>query len=348
MKRRTLYPSTLALAAAIVLAGWGMIFAAPAQAQQKPAPAAAQSSGPLDERIRRLEERITDLQTVIGTLQSFAGNSAAAPAQGGFPPAGGQPAVAGGAGPSEDSIRILALETQIRALTGQIAQVTDRIARIEAGAGAPSPFAPAPQPLPQGLQPGVPSANPLAPEQPANPASPGQASAPAPQFGTTTSPPRPANPFDQAPLYTPAPAPVQPLPPLAGLPGGGEGPRAMYDASYQNFLRNDFGAAENGFRSFLATYPADGLVGNAYYWLGRTHFERKQFEPAAKAFLAGYKKDKKSAIAPDALLHLGLSLEQLGEKEASCSTLKAVAKQFPDVSGKVRQDTAAAIKRGRC
>lgn len=122
----------------------------------------------------------------------------------------------------------------------------------------------------------------------------------------------------------------------------------MYDASYQNFLRSDFGAAENGFRSFITTYPADQLTSNAYYWLGRTYFERKQFEPAAKAFLAGYKKDKKNAIAPDSLLHLGLSLAQLGEKEAACSTLEAISKQFPDAPGKLKQDAVAAIERGRC
>ncbi|GBE42200.1 tol-pal system protein YbgF [bacterium BMS3Bbin10] len=356
MKRRISFPSTIVRAAAIVLAGWGIVFAVPALAQQPAAPAAAASSsgGALDERIGRLEERITDLQTVIGTLQSFVRDGAAAPAPGGFPPPGGQPEFAGGSGPSEVSIRVLALETQIRALTGQMERIAERLNRIEAGTGAP-PLGPAYRSLPQGQQSGGPSANPLAPEQLAKPALPGQAPAPQfgttaspPQFGTTASPPQPANPFDQAPLHAPAPAQAPQLPPLAGLPGGGEGPRAMYDASYQNFLRNDFGAAENGFRSFLATYPADQLTSNAQYWLGRTHFERKQFEPAAKAFLAGYKKDKKSAIAPDALLHLGLSLEQLGEKDAACSTLRAVIQQFPDVSGKIKQDTAAAIKRGRC
>lgn len=345
MKRRTSFPSILALAAAISLAGWGIVSAGPAVAQQMAAPEAAPSGGALDERIRRLEERIQDLQIVIGTLQSFIRNDAAAPAQGGFPPAGGQPEIAGRGGPSEVSIRVLALETQIRALTGQMAQITERLNRIEAGAGAPPP-GPVHQSLPQGPRPGAPSASPLAPRQAAKPAFPAQA--PAPQFGTTASPPRSATPFDRARAHAPAPAQVQPFPPLAGLPGGGEGPRAMYDASYQNFLRSDFGAAENGFRSFITTYPADQLTSNAYYWLGRTYFERKQFEPAAKAFLAGYKKDKKNAIAPDSLLHLGLSLAQLGEKEAACSTLEAISKQFPDAPGKLKQDAVAAIERGRC
>ena len=364
MKRRISIPSIIALAGALLLGGWGSVFVVPAMAQQTAAPAApaapAPSGGPLDDRIRQLEERIQDLQTVIGTLQSFVGNGAAAAAPGGAPPPGGQPAGAGaGAGaPSEVSIRVLALETQIRALTGQMEQITERLGRMESGAGAGAPLpGPVRQALPQELQPGSPAANPLAPPPApgpgANPVLPGQAQqAPAPQFGTTASPPLSANPFDQAPIHpsarTQAQPPGQLLPPFAGLPGGGEGPRAMYDASYQNFLRNDFAAAENGFRSFISTYPADQLTSNAYYWLGRSHFERKQFEPAAKSFLAGYKKNKKSSIAPDSLLHLGLSLAQLGEKDAACSTLAAVAKQFPDASEKIKQDAADAIKRGRC
>ena len=64
-----------------------------------------------------------------------------------------------------------------------------------------------------------------------------------------------------------------------------------------------------------------------------------------KALLAGYKKNKKSAIAPDALLLLGMSLAQLGEKDAACSTLGAIAKQFPDAPDKLKQDVASVQKR---
>lgn len=156
--------------------------------------------------------------------------------------------------------------------------------------------------------------------------------------------PRPAAP--QAPPAQRQSAQMPAFPNLSASGGGGA--RGIYDASYQNFLRNDLPAAEQGFRSFVKTYPDDPLASNAYYWLGRTRFERRKFELAAKAFLAGYKKDKNSAIAPDALLHLGMSLTQLGENEAACSTLGAIAKQFPDAPGKLKQDAATALKRARC
>ncbi len=98
----------------------------------------------------------------------------------------------------------------------------------------------------------------------------------------------------------------------------------------------------------MDSYPDDPLSANAHYWLGRTYFQRQQYEPAAKAFLAGYKRDKKSAIAPDSLLHLGLALSRLGETEAACSTLGAISKQYPDAPARLHQEAADAIKQARC
>lgn len=364
MKLRASFPFISLLAAVIAFVGWGVVWVPKVKAQQKPAPQNAQAvparaSGDLNERIARLEQRILDMQSVIATLQSFVRDGGAAPAQGGFPPAGGPPA-AGGAGgaPSEINIRVLALETQIRALTGQMEQINSKLDQVPAGAGVNSPspdvgqrLGATPQLGSQQLQASGGGAQFGRPAQPAP--------APAPQFGTSTAPPAPGNPFDRAmqgspqrppaPQVPPAPRQSAQLPGLTGLSStGGDGSRGVYDASYQSFLRNDLPAAEKGFSSFVTSYPDDALASNAHYWLGRTYYQRKKFEPAAKAFLAGYKKDKKSAIAPDALLHLGMSLAQLGEKDAACSTLKAIAKQFPDASGTLKQDVASTLKRTRC
>ena len=82
--------------------------------------------------------------------------------------------------------------------------------------------------------------------------------------------------------------------------------------------------AEQGFRSFVATYPEDRLASNAYYWLGRTHFANRQFEPAAKAFLAGYKKNKRGwLLRPTAAASRQVRSRQWAKRDAACSTLKA-------------------------
>lgn len=364
MKRRASFP-LISIWAVTALAGWLVIGAPPVWAQQQgaqqqgaqPAPAAPQ--GPLDERIVRLEQRILDLQTVIGTLQSFIRDGGGVPAQEGFPPAGGN---GGGVAPSELSIRVLALETQIKALTNQMEQIASRLDQINAGAGVP--------PTRQDQSFGAPPAGePYGQTQPQRRlgSRPGHDPQPgAPRFDTGTGGPQLQNPFaDPGPApqaQAGAQPPPQPFPPTvvppsavppsvvspAAVPGAQGGARAVYDASYESFLRNDFQRAGSGFQSFVKTFPDDQLISNAYYWLGRTHYARRQYEPAAKAFLAGYKKDKKNPIAPDALLHLGMSLGAMGEKEAACSTLSAIAKQFPDVPASLKQDVGEALKRTRC
>jgi tol-pal system protein YbgF len=365
MKPRASIPLISILAAVIAFVGWGLVWVPQVKAQDKKAlgnaqGVAAQPSGDLSERIARLEQRILDMQGVIATLQSFVAGGAGASAPGGLPPGGGSPAAGGtGGAPSEVNIRVLALETQIRALTGQMEQISAKLNQIPGSTGAGTP------PLRSGHQ-LVPGQQPGAASQPASPqlqASGGgaQFESPAqtvPQFGTTATAPAPASPFEQAmrapPQSTSAPQLSSPthqtaqLPSVPGLSASGGSARGIYDASYQNFLRNDLPAAEQGFSSFVNSFPDDPLTSNAYYWLGRTHFERKKFEQAAKAFLAGYKKNKKSAIAADALLHLGMSLVQLGEKDAACSTLGAIKKQFPGAPDKLKQDAATALKSARC
>jgi tol-pal system protein YbgF len=372
MKRRASFP-LISFAIVMALAGGSVIGAPPAWAQQRGAqPAAAAPQGPLDERMIRLEQRILDLQTVIGTLQTFVRDGGGVPAQGGFPPAGGEGAVSGGVapggGPSELSIRVLALETQIKALTTQMEQITTRLDQINSGAGAQSLQGASPLQHDQRFG-APPSGVPLGQSQP-------QQRLGAPRFGMSTADPQRQSPFaDPGPVpqaqagvqapqpFPPAAAPpavapstmapstvVSPamVPPVVAVPGVGAGARAIYDASYQSFLRNDFQGAGNGFKRFVKTFPDDPLISNAYYWLGRTHYAGRQYEPAAKAFLAGYKKGKKSPIAADSLLHLGMSLGAMGEKEAACSTLSAVSKQFPDAPPTLKQDVSVALKRTRC
>jgi tol-pal system protein YbgF len=383
------------------LAGWLVIGAPVVWAQQQQAPqqvaqpGPAAPRGPLDERILRLEQRILDLQTVIGTLQTFVRDGGGVPPQAGFPPAGGQGNVAGGVegggftpsgGPSELSIRVLALETQIKALTAQMERIATRLDQGNTGAGAPlqqGALHPQGQNQPQGapgLPPisnpqsgvpgfnmsrtGPPSPNPFADPGPAPQAQPGQQvpqvqpSQQVPQVQPSQQvpqaqaglqpPPQPFPPVGAPPVGAPPAGTPPPVVPPVAVPGAGAGPRAIYEASYESFLRNDFQRAGSGFQRFVKIFPGDQLISNAYYWLGRTHYARRQFEPAAKAFLAGYKSDKKNSIAPEALLHLGMSLAAMGEKEAACSTLDAISKQFPGIPETLKRDVSKLLKRTGC
>lgn len=117
----------------------------------------------------------------------------------------------------------------------------------------------------------------------------------------------------------------------------GTGPDALYERSYENLLQRQYGAAENGFRTFLGQYGSNELAGNAQYWLGETFYARGDYKQAAEAFLKGYRNYAKSPKAPDSLFKLGLTLKQLGQTKQACATLAQVGKAYPKATKVVEQ-----------
>ena len=79
-----------------------------------------------------------------------------------------------------------------------------------------------------------------------------------------------------------------------------------------------------------------GLSGNALYWLGETHYVRRQFEPAAVAFLEGYKNFPKGSKAADNLLKLGMSLAGLNRQKEACTTFAKLGQEFPDAPNNLK------------
>ncbi len=141
---------------------------------------------------------------------------------------------------------------------------------------------------------------------------------------------------------------------LAALPsansgdGGGGNPAMMYDEAYGHLLRRDYPAAEQAFLKFLKTHSKDTLAGNARYWLGEAYYQQGNFKKAADSFLKGYSKHRQGPKAPDSLLKLALSLNELGQKKAACSTFQELSKNFPDAPKHVSNRAAKETRRLRC
>lgn len=115
------------------------------------------------------------------------------------------------------------------------------------------------------------------------------------------------------------------------------GPDALYQKSYDSLLQRRYGAAENGFRTFIGEYGSHELAGNAQYWLGETFYARGDYKQAAEAFLKGYRNHGQSPKAPESLFKLGLTLKQLGQSEQACATLKQVGNAYPKATEVVEQ-----------
>jgi len=125
-------------------------------------------------------------------------------------------------------------------------------------------------------------------------------------------------------------------------------PRDEFDLGYGYVLRKDYALADQTFRAFLKKYPNDRLVPDANYWLGETLFQRQRYRDAAELFLNVSRDHGTTAKAPDALLRLGQSLAQLGEKDAACGTLAEVGRKYPRASLGVKQGVEREQKRVRC
>lgn len=130
--------------------------------------------------------------------------------------------------------------------------------------------------------------------------------------------------------------------------GGGDDPRAAYDAAYSRILSGDYAGAEAGFRRFLADHPNDALAANAQFWLGESHYARGDYRAAADAFLKSYTDYPDSAKVTDSLLKLGLSLRGIGQTDAACATFSELLTKYPGAPTAVRAEAEAQKQRSGC
>ena len=264
-----------------------------------------------------------------------------------------------------NDVRLDQLEQQIRVLTGQVEQLNFQVQQLQEQLRRQAEdtefrF----QELSQGKAPSArPSQSNLAPQQPAQNQQQGQ------DLNLPTGPvaaaPLSNNGFGAPPTNLgtlPANEPLNIIPPAisAEPQTGGTGssgsvalavpsdPQTAYDVAYAFILQQDYPAAQDAFASFLDSYPSDALSGNARYWLGESYFAQGQYREAADAFLNGYQLHKNGSKAPDSLLRLGMSLAQLGQKDAACASFAELKKSFPKASGQVKQQAAREAKNAGC
>lgn len=146
-----------------------------------------------------------------------------------------------------------------------------------------------------------------------------------------------------------------PLPPLsdgtisgdlAALPPAG--PKELYQEAFGQMARHDYAGAQVKFAQFLRTHPNDTLAGKAQFWLGESYYVRGKYREAAENFLKGYKKYKSSDKAPDSLLKLAMSLRELKQKEAACTTFLELNSKFPNAPKHVRDRANSERRKTGC
>jgi tol-pal system protein YbgF len=136
-------------------------------------------------------------------------------------------------------------------------------------------------------------------------------------------------------------------PTMPGLPQGAS-PREQYDFAFELLKKRDYSGAGVALESFLEKNPDHALAGNAIYWLGETHYVKKDYKAAAKVFLDGYQKFPTGSKAPDNLLKLGMSLAAYGDTGNACKTLKKLLSTFPKAPARITKAAKSEQKKLNC
>lgn len=309
-------------------------------------PSASQAQGvdELSDKLDRVERDLRDLQ-----YQVYKGN----PPTGdlGAGPVGGMGSSSARINDVESSLRDL--RGQVETLTFQVRQLTEqldiarkesnyRLGALEGGAPAgafatPGTTAPA-MTQPAAPRPAPAVGGPAVTPQPKPPAE-GSYGAPirlAPGTGSDAQGQRPGT--------------LGSLP-AGAVPDGGPGglsPQQQYDAAMELLTRQQLPEARNAFRGFVAANPTNELAGPAQYWIGDISFVQKDYGGSAKAFADLLKRYAKTARAPDAMLKLGLSLLELGQKKEGCTTLGALKSKYPNANKAVLDRAAKRASEAQC
>ncbi|MEE2745242.1 MAG: tol-pal system protein YbgF, partial [Pseudomonadota bacterium] len=122
----------------------------------------------------------------------------------------------------------------------------------------------------------------------------------------------------------------------------------QYRYAFGLVRRADFGSAVDALEEFIEMHPDKPLTVNARYWLGRTHFVRKEYRTAAEVFLMGYQAQPKGKKAADNLLRLGMSLAGLKQVKEACTTFDKLQNDFPDIDSVVRKQLKKQRQKNGC
>lgn len=124
--------------------------------------------------------------------------------------------------------------------------------------------------------------------------------------------------------------------------------RDQYNQAFQLLNQANFKDARTILEQFVQRYPDDGLIGNAYYWLGETFYVERSFPQAADLFRKGYEKMPSGPKAPDNLLKLGMSLSSMGKPQDACVVYDQIYVKFPNVGSSIRQKVEQEKTQAQC
>ena len=102
-----------------------------------------------------------------------------------------------------------------------------------------------------------------------------------------------------------------------------------FEAALTLFKNGKYQDASEAFRAFIKTYPASSFAPGACYWGGNAHFQLREWAKAAELYAELPAKWPEDPKAPETLLKLADTQQEMGDAKASRKTLESVQTQYP-------------------
>lgn len=140
----------------------------------------------------------------------------------------------------------------------------------------------------------------------------------------------------EPPMQTQTPPSTPPAASAAAISSATSGPidvsreQVMYQRGLDGVKAGRYDQAITDFEAFLAGYPKSEFAGNAQYWIGEANYVSRRFDKAVTSFRKVMESYPASNKLPDAMVKLGFSYQELGDREQARKTLNDVVTRYPD------------------
>ena len=110
------------------------------------------------------------------------------------------------------------------------------------------------------------------------------------------------------------------------------GEKAAYEQALDLLQQRRYDNAAVALREFLDRYPQSRYAPNVWYWLGESHYVQRRLPQALDAFRKVTEQYGSSAKVPDALLKIGMILDDRGDHDKAVETFNDLIDRYPKSS----------------
>ena len=103
-----------------------------------------------------------------------------------------------------------------------------------------------------------------------------------------------------------------------------------YQGAFELLKTGDYEEAATAFQKFITTYPTGSYADNAQYWLGETHYITRRFDLALQEFQRLVSTYHGSQKLTGALLKIGYTHNELGNKAEAERVLTDLRSRYPE------------------